>query len=276
MTKMKNKDFVVFIITHERVDEQKTLEALLERNYTGRYYLVIDSLDKQLDDYIRTYNDKVIVFDKEEIYKRTDTMDNFHNLSSAVYVRNFIQETANKTGIKYYAIFDDDIEYFCYRYNNYGFLSRKEITDIDNVFDLYIDFLKSTNITAIGFGNEGGYFGGVEGKFSKQYGRTINQAMIMKSDNIKFLGTQNEDYNVILKYFYKIFIEVYGISILTPKRGTNKGGNNYDLSGMYASNFYSIMLAPSYNKIRIKKDNIILIKKLGSGLPKIISEVYKK
>ena len=274
---MKNKDFVIFIITHERANEQKTLKALLERNYKGKIYLVVDNLDKQMMDYVEKYKGQVIVFDKEQMHKITNTMDNFHNLSSAVYARNFVQEYAKKYNIEYYAIFDDDIEYFCYRYNNFGFLSRKELTDINKIFDIYINFLKTTNIAGIGFGNEGGYFGGTEGKFSKQYGRTINQAMIINGNkNIKFLGTQNEDYNIILRYFYELFIEIYGVSILTPKRGTNKGGNDYNLSGMYVSNFYSVMLAPSYNKIRIKKGNIILIKKLGNGIPQIISEVYKK
>lgn len=97
---MKNKDFAVFIITHGRVNEQKTLQALLDCNYTGKIYLVIDNLDSQMLDYIEKYKDMVIVFDKEKIYQETDTMDNFHSVANAVYARNFIQKYVNPRGFK--------------------------------------------------------------------------------------------------------------------------------------------------------------------------------
>lgn len=148
---------------------------------------------------------------------------------------------------------------------------------MDKVFDIYIDFLKNTPTTAIGFANEGGYIGGVEGKFSKGFGRNCCGTIIFKSDNgVEYLGTQSEDLNIALKYFYKIFFEIYGVSYFTSQRGQNTGGNNYKEIGMYVTNFYSIILAPSCLKLKTRKNNITLYRKWNNAVPKIISEVYKK
>lgn len=275
---MKTKNnYAIFIISHGRAENLLTMLALEKSNVKSNVYIIIDNLDAQKEKYFELYEDKVIVFDKEKMLKKTDTMDNFHNLSSAVYARNFCFELAKKLKVDYFICLDDDIKYFCNRYDNQGSLSRSEIKDIDDVFNIYIDYMQKANITCIGFGNEGGYIGGVFGKFAKGFGRTANQAMIIKTNSdIKYLGTQNEDFNICCRYFEKIFMEIYKISIFTPKRGTNEGGNDYGLSNEYCSNFYSVMLAPSCNKIKLGKNSAILKRKWNMLLPEIVSEVYKK
>ena len=42
---MRN-DFAIFITTHERPNDQRTLDWFLKSGYTGKYYLVIDNMDK--------------------------------------------------------------------------------------------------------------------------------------------------------------------------------------------------------------------------------------
>jgi len=272
-----NNNYAIFIISHNRASEQKTLKALEKANYKGKYFIVIDSLDNQKEEYLKKYKENIIIFEKSIIYDQCDTMDNFHNFSSALYSRNFVIDTAKKMKLDFFMLFDDDIEYFCVRYDDNGKLKRKEILDINKLFDEYINYMKSAKITCIGFGNEGGYFGGTKGKFAQRYGRSANQAMILNAkDNIKYIGTQNEDINICYKFFDKLFLEIYQTSIFTPKRGSNDGGNDYNTSNLYCSNFYSVMLAPAFNKIRIKGNNITLIKKWNKAVPKIINEVYKK
>lgn len=277
MKMMTKNKYSVFIISHGRANNQLTVNSLRKCGYNDKIYIIVDNLDKQVDEYIENANgNEIVIFDKEKIFETCDTMDNFHNLSSALYARNFCFELAKRLNIDYFVLLDDDIQHFGIRYDDNGSLKRKEIASINEVFDIYINYMQKANITCLGFGNEGGYIGGTGGKFSKGYGRTTNQAMIFKTNTeARFLGTQNEDFNICCKYFSEIFMEIYGVSIMTPVRGTNDGGNNYDLSGMYISNFYSLILAPSFNKIIIGK-NITLKRKWDCFVPMILSEEVKK
>lgn len=60
-------DFAVFILTHGRAKQQKTVKTLKRCGYTGRLYLIVDDEDKELDEYIRLYGSDVITFSKREI-----------------------------------------------------------------------------------------------------------------------------------------------------------------------------------------------------------------
>ena len=63
---MENKDFAVFILTHGRPDNVKTLRLINARGYTGKVYFVVDNEDKSLDRYIENFGiDNVKVFDKK-------------------------------------------------------------------------------------------------------------------------------------------------------------------------------------------------------------------
>lgn len=85
---MRN-DFAVFILTHGRADRMYTMEMLKKGNYTGKWYLILDDMDDQLEQYKEKFGaDHCIVFDKEAAYKRTDTMDNFHTMNVILYARN--------------------------------------------------------------------------------------------------------------------------------------------------------------------------------------------
>ena len=44
-------DFAVFILSHGRADNIKTLKMLEDGNYTGDWYIVIDNEDKTADRY---------------------------------------------------------------------------------------------------------------------------------------------------------------------------------------------------------------------------------
>lgn len=269
-------NYGVFIISHGRADNQLTLNALRKCGYNDGVFIVIDNLDEQKDLYLEKY-DNVLVFDKEEYYNKSDSMDNFHILSSALYARNFCLDKAKELGLDYIVLLDDDLKSFNMRYNNDGKLSKKEIKDINKIFLSFIEYMEDAGITCTSFGNEGGFIGGIHGKWGTGYGRTCCAALIIKvNDGIRYLGTQNEDYNISVKYWDKIFMELYRVSFLTSKRGENDGGNNYDISGLYCSNFYSIMINPSFNKIAYHDNKITLKRKWNSYVPMIISERWKK
>ena len=67
-------NFCVFILSHGRANNVKTLETLKKANYTGDWYIVIDNEDSTANEYYKKFGkDKVIMFDKLEISKTFDT-----------------------------------------------------------------------------------------------------------------------------------------------------------------------------------------------------------
>ena len=48
---MGNKDFAVFILTHGRPDNLKTLTTLKKCGYTGEIYFIVDNEDKTIEQY---------------------------------------------------------------------------------------------------------------------------------------------------------------------------------------------------------------------------------
>ena len=278
MKKMKKNNFAIFIISHGRAETMTTYNELMKRKCSSPVYIIVDNQDKQVEAYQQKY-ENVVVFDKEAMYDKTDTLDNFHRLTSAVYARNFCFELARKLKLKYFAMLDDDIYRFCVKFAENQKMIYKDLKNIEKAFELYLDYMDQANIDCLGFGNEGGYIGGINGKFAKGYGRTTNQAMIMRSESdIQFLGTQNEDLNIVFKNFDKLFMELYLVSITTPVRASNSGGNStdYDTAGMYVSNFYSVIVNPSCCMLTINGSKVVLHKFENKFCPKIISGVYKK
>lgn len=92
---MKHNSFVVFILSHGRASNVKTLRTLKRAGYTGKVIIVIDNEDEQEDDYKRIYGNKnVYVFDKEDVARRYDAMDNFDERRTIFYARNACFEIA--------------------------------------------------------------------------------------------------------------------------------------------------------------------------------------
>ena len=156
---MENKEFAIFIMVHGRPDKMWTYNTLRKCGYTGKIYLVADSLDKTLNEYKKIYGDELLVFDKELASKEMDSGDNTNDLRSTLYSANKIFDLAKENGIKYFYIMCDDYYYFGYRYES----GAKIIKNLDKVFDLMVNFYKSTNIKTIAFSQGGDHIGGFSG-----------------------------------------------------------------------------------------------------------------
>ena len=99
---MRN-DFAVFIITHKRLDRLHTYKTLLQCGYTGEIYLVVDDLDPSISSYEERYNN-VIVFDKMEYVRYTDTGMIEPLINFAVFARNATEDIATGLGYKYFIV----------------------------------------------------------------------------------------------------------------------------------------------------------------------------
>ena len=105
-------DFCIFILSHKRPNDVITLHSLQHCGYTGAWYIVLDDEDDTYDQYCEKFGkEKIILFNKKEVAKTFDIMDNFGNFN-VVYARNACFDIARKLGYKYFAEYDDD--YYCF------------------------------------------------------------------------------------------------------------------------------------------------------------------
>lgn len=154
---MRHKNFAVFILSHGRPDNIMTLKTLERVGYTGKTYIIVDDEDETRAEYIRRFGDKVLVFNKQEWYDKTDSRDCFTNKASVLYARNASFWLAENIGLDYFVEFDDDYNDFSYRFANFKFKYHFVKKKIEQIFDLYLDFLDITNCKTIAFAQRGGF-----------------------------------------------------------------------------------------------------------------------
>lgn len=117
---MRN-DFAVLILSHGRADRVYTIPTLRKGGYTGKIYIVVDNEDEQQDEYIVRYGkENVIVFDKLEAMKHSDTMDNYEKHNIVLYARNSCFEIAKRLGLSSFLELDDDYTAFDFRFEKAG------------------------------------------------------------------------------------------------------------------------------------------------------------
>ena len=281
---MKTKDFAVFILSHGRANNVKTLKALKDSNYTGKTYIICDNEDEQIEDY-KKLGKEVIVFDKCEEMKHTDTEDNFHDHRLVVYARNKCHDIAKQLNLKYFLVLDDDYSEICFRYKDGNHLKAKKIYNADKLFDAMCKFLDISNALTVAMSQAGDFIGGAEnGKIDKGIDRKAMNSFFCKTNRpFKYYGSTNEDVN---SYIFngmqgKLMCTIYKPSIIQTQTQANAGGltDIYLDNGTYVKSFYSVIIEPSCAKVAIMntKHPRIHHKILWNNCcPKIISDKYKK
>lgn len=283
---MRNKSFAVFILSHGRANNVITIKTLREIGYTGKIYIIIDNEDSQENEYKKIKDvEDIIVFNKQDEMKHTDTADNFKDHRLVVYARNKCHSIAKDLGLKYFLELDDDYTGFGIRYDNDGKLSRKKITKADALFDAFIDFLEKSNALTVAFAQGGDYIGGIGSKvWQDQLSRKAMNCFFCKTDRpFKFSGSTNEDVNAYITYGNKgkLMFTVADICMDQLQTQSNPGGltDIYLDNGTYVKSFYSVIHQPQCvkissmgNKFRRIHHKILWDK----CTPKILNEKYKK
>ena len=281
---MKN-NFAVFILSHGRANNLITLEMLKEINYTGKIYIIIDNEDEQKEDYKKLPCTDIIIFDKEEEMKYTDTIDNFHDHRLVVYARNKCHDIARELGIDYFLVLDDDYSTINYKYIEDEKFKSKKIKNANKLFNIMIDFLEVSGAVTVAFAQGGDFIGGKDSaNFQKGILRKAMNSFFCKTDRpFKYLGSTNEDVNayVTLGSKGKLFFTISKISIDQGITQANKGGltDIYLDNGTYVKSFYSVICCPSAVKIATMGNNDKRIHHQvlwDKCVPKILNEKYKK
>lgn len=282
---MRN-DFAVFILTHGRPDNVKTLETLRKCGYTGRWYIIIDNEDSRADEYRQTFGeDKVIQFDKLAVSKTFDTADLSQDRRTIVYARNASFDIAEELGLKYFLELDDDYTEFSFRKEINGTLKTINCRHIDLLFDAMIDFLDCADITTVALAQTGDLIGGISSGVHRA--RLVRKAMnsfFCRTDRrFQFLGRINEDVNTYISLGTrgKLFFTVAEAILKQTDTQQSSGGMTdvYLDSGTYVKSFYTVMMCPScVNIAMMGVSNKRMHHRINwnSCTPKIINERWKK
>jgi len=281
------KDFAVFILTHGRPNNVKTYKTLQKAGYTGKVYIIIDNEDKTQKEYLKKFNNKVIVFDKKEVSKTFDEADNFDDRRAIVYARNACFSIAKDLNITYFLQLDDDYTEFAFRFNlsnEYKFKGIKN--NLDQVFESVLMFYKSVPVLSIAFAQGGDFIGGDQSGFAKKITlkrKCMNTFFCSTKRPFKFIGRINEDVNTYtcLQSRGNVFLTINAITIDQLQTQNNKGGMTdiYLDQGTYVKSFYTVIHSPSCTKIALMgQKNRRLHHKISwpQAVPLIISEEHKK
>lgn len=237
-------NFAVFILSHGRANNIRTLKSLQAGGYTGKVYIVIDNEDKTSAEYYKLHGDKVLMFDKKEMAKYTDIADNFEKLNVVVHARNANFFLAKRLGLKYFLQLDDDYTSFLYRNIEGG----KNIKNLDKVFEYFVEFLATTPIKSVAFSQGGDHIGGYDD--TRRIKRKVMNSFFCSVDKpFTFIGRINEDVNtyVLLGSRGDIFFTINNIQLNQFLTQSNKGGltDIYLHQGTYVKSFYTVIFHPS-------------------------------
>jgi hypothetical protein len=247
---MENKDFAVFILTHGRPDNVKTLSTLQKCGYTGKIYFIVDNEDKTIVQYQKNYGiENVKIFDKKAMADEVDEGNNFDERRTITHARNACFKIAKEIGITYFVQLDDDYTAFEWRYESKCGKKLKvhKITNLDKIMDLHLEFYKKTNFKSIAFAQGGDFIGGVENPTVKKrplMRKCMNSFFCSTEREFQFIGSMNEDVNTYttLGSRGELFGTVPMISLTQTATQSNKSGitDMYQRFGTYCKANYDI------------------------------------
>jgi hypothetical protein len=275
----------VFILTHGRPDNIKTLDMLQRSGYTGKIHIVIDNEDARADEYFERYGDMVLQFDKKAVADRIDDADTSGDRRAIIYARHAAQDMAKELGYDYMLQLDDDYADLRYRFIKNGVLTSYRVKNLDALFEATYKFLDDTDSLTVAFGQGGDMIGGINSPNYKRglQRKAMNSFFIRTSKYVNFIGKINDDVNMYVVYGSrgeKVFT-AFHVNVLQMATQANQGGMTelYLEEGTYAKSFYSVMMAPSCVKIYpMGTANRRLHHKVDwrYAVPCIINEKHKK
>lgn len=287
---MRN-DFATFILSHGRADNMKTVKSLEVAGYTGRWYIICDDEDSQLDLYRKNFGeDRIIVFNKPSV--EFDRMDNFEGNKAVVFARNVSFKIAKDLGLKYFWELDDDYLQFALRpieedkdEPGKQRLGYYPITNMDDIINAYLKFLDVTGALCVSFAQGGDLLGGIEGDVQDvPIKRKVMNTLFCRVDRpFTFIGRINEDVNTYIQYgkVGGLFLQITNLIVYQEPTQKQKKGMavTYALEGTYVKSFYTVMINPSAVKVKMMRSRFPRIHhkiNWNNAVPKILSSDFKK
>lgn len=279
-------DFVVFILTHGRADNVYTYKALKQAGYTGRIILVIDNEDADADKYYSLYGeDNVYMFNKLSQALNVDAMGPDNDRKAILYARCACFDIAKNLGYKYFLELDDDYTNFRSRVVRGEHLGTEYIRKFDELVDIVLEFLDTSNAYTVALSQIGDFIGGKNSKVCRdRLTRKAMNAFFCRTDRpFKWSGKMNEDVTTYVNLGSRgyLFFTVADVSIDQLATQSLSGGmsDGYLDSGTYVKTFYTIMACPSCVKMYtmgVTNKRFHHVIDWDKAVPKIISDKYRK
>lgn len=275
----------MFVLSHGRPDNIKTLRLLERLNYDGPLHILIDNEDSTAEQYYNNFGDKVIMFDKMQQASKLDPADNFNDRRTIIYARNACFDVAKKLGYEYFLELDDDYTEFAYRFKKGSKLANKKAQDINLVFEAFLQFLDDTKADTVAFAQGGDFIGGLDGGVFKKglIRKAMNSFFFRTDSDLRFVGRINEDVNTYCNLGSKgrLFLTYTKFYLNQETTQKSEGGMSdvYLASGTYLKSFYTIIFNPSSVKIKLMGNKNMRMHhsiNWNNTVPKIINEKYRK
>lgn len=285
LTGLTVEKFAIFILSHGRAGNVKTLDVLRRDGYTGTIYIICDDLDAQLDDYKKLYGDSVVVFDKREEMERTDIMTVEKKENAVVYARNKCHEIAQNLGLTHFLVLDDDYKSFQYRYENDGRLFYKEVRDMNRLINSFCEFLDISGADTVAFAQGGDFIGGINNQMvEKKIARKAMNSFFCRTDRpFKYYGLVNEDTTAFVLNGSRgaLYLTVGSVMLMQERTQKQTGGltDIYLEDGTYIKSFYTVLACPSCVKVSVMGDKHLRYHhriSWDNAVPMILNERWRK
>lgn len=285
---MFRSDFCLFILSNARPDSVFTYKTLRKHGYTGKILIVVDNEDITADKYKENYPNEVIIFNKKEVAKYTDSGNNFGLLNAGVFARNAIMNIAKEYGFKYFTQFDDDYIQFQYRFDaQYQYIPACfSVRNLDRIFNALIDFLIKSSSLCIALCQGGDFIGGSNSTNASQvmlFRKSMQSFFCSTQRLFYFSGMMNDDVStyVTLGSRGELFFTTNQVSLEQKTTQAVPGGMTeiYLEQGTYIKTFYSVMQHPSSVRVSVLNTSNSRIHHKVSWphtVPKILSEEHRK
>jgi glutaredoxin-related protein len=283
---MRHELFAAFILSHGRAARVDTYDSLRRSGYTGRVVLLVDDEDATLDDYRARFGDEVETFSKAAAAARFDEADNFgaRDRRAVVYARNACFDVAERLGLETFVELDDDYVDFRHKRDGEGrYIHRREIADLDAVFDAILDYYLSIPALSVAMAQGGDFFGGSSGRWDVPKRKAMNSFFCSVSRRFDFRGRVNEDVTtyVLLGSRGDLFLTLPMVALQQRQTQGNEGGMTglYLDGGTYVKTFYTVVQAPAAVRVSVMGSVYPRIHHevtWGRAVPKIIPEEFAK
>lgn len=285
-----DRKFVVFILTHGRPRDIKTIKSLQNSGYTGDWKLIVDDEDSTIDEYRQEWgDDRIIMFSKSGIEKEQniDLMDQGGVRATITFARNACWPIAKTLGVTHFVQLDDDYTSFLYRWMMDDQKAGHQkalgwtIRSLDRVFQAYLDLLDATGAASVAMSQGGDFIGGLGcGSRGFQLKRKAMNSFFCRTDRpVNFIGRMNEDVNTYVTESLrgKLFFSHTATQLCQGRTQSSEGGITelYRDAGTYVKSMYTVIAAPGCTSIERmgSKDRRIHHRiEWNSAAPKIVGE----
>lgn len=288
---------IIFILSHNRVNDCPTLTMLNKLNYNGDYKIVVDDKDNQLNEYKSKYLTNLLIFNKDAYLYKNDIGYGRDKIikESPFYARMYIDEYAKENNLGNYIVMDDDIKNLKIRYPNYieNKLPTYRINDFNKLLECLFDFMNNENIYALSFAHQGMFIGGIN-SFNEEKilsKRVASNIFLFNSNRqLNWKTIFYDDFNTCIsngklgKLIFTIpYIctetELQGGQLIKQNKVKDNGmGLAYKNTTQFERSLFSVLIEPSCCKLKEVKtsNNWWASLNVDNTFPKIISSYYKK